>query len=442
MTTTIRTCAIFVLPAAAVLVASAVGCAGSEVAPGDVAADDRGGAADDSGGDADVEAEVSPDGEPDAEPDGEPDTVTDEGPDAVADESGADADVEPEAEADAESDEGSCVPEEHPAVPVWKAMMLLQDRSASMTGSAWWDDVEAGVTTFLAETGSTGLVVGLQYFPVRPAGAIPYACARDVECGAYGPCLVGMNVCAGSYSPGTSCMPADYATPAVDFVELPGGESSLLDSYAAATATGEATPLQPALEAVLPFVRAAVAAERIPPASLVLITDGEPTGCTSNTVAGAAAAAAAALAATPSIATHVIGLGPVDVELAPLAVAGGTGSVQRIDAGTDVATRVAVALRRIRGPRECRYEVPVPSGRPLVVDEVSVELDDPATPDGPTTVPRVADATACDAASGGWYVEDVAVPGPIVLCPTNCTDVMSYALEVTIVLGCPTETPP
>jgi len=434
MATMVRTC-IIVLLAASALVAPAAGCAASEVVPGDIVADDR-------GGEADGEAEAGPDTEPDAEPD----TVTDESPDTVADESGADedagadadADAEPEDEADGESDEGSCVREEHPAEPVWKAMLLLQDRSVSMTESAWWDDTVEGVTTFLAETGSSGLVVGLQYFPRTPRGMIPYACSFDAECGAYGPCLPGMSVCAGSYSPGTSCMPADYATPAVDFVELPGGASSLLDSYAAATATGEATPLRPALEGVLPTVRAAVAAGRIPPASVVLITDGEPTGCTNNTVTGAAVAAAAAYAATPSVPTHVIGLGPVDVALAPLAAAGGTGVVQRIDAGTDVATRVAVALRRIRGPRECRYEVPVPSGGPLVPDEVNVELDDPLSPGDPVTVSKVADATACDAAFGGWYFEDVALPGPILLCPASCAAVMSGVLEVTIVLGCPT----
>jgi hypothetical protein len=434
MATTVRTC-IIVLPAIALLFAPAVGCAVSEVVRGDIAADDRGGeASDEADGEADVEAEAGPDTEPDTEPD----TVTDESPDTVADESGADADAEPEAEADGESDEGSCVREEHPAEPVWKAMLLLLDRSVSMTGSAWWDDIVEGVTTFLAETGSTGLVVGLQYFPRTPRGMIPYACSFDAECGAYGPCLPGMSICAGSYAPGTSCMPADYATPAVDFVELPGGESSLLASFAATTATGDATPLQPALEGVLPFVRGAVAAGRAPPASVVVITDGEPTGCTNNTVAGAAVAAAAAHAATPSVPTHVIGLGPVDVALAPLAEAGGTGSVQRINTGTDVATRVAVALRRIRGPRECRYEVPVPSGGPLVPDEVNVELADPLSPGDPTIVPRVVDAAACDAASGGWYFEDVALPGPIVLCPASCAAVISDTLEVTIVLGCPT----
>ncbi len=423
----------------------AVGCATSEFVGGDFAADDAASDAGDGEATPEAEPDAEPYAEPDTEPDTEPDMTPDETPDGVDDDSGADADadadadegVEPEAEADAESDEGSCVREEHAAEPIRRGILLLQDRSASMVVSGWWSDVVTGVTTFLAESGSDGFVVGLQYFPVPPRGPIPFACSRDAECGAYGPCGVGTNVCAGSYSPGTSCMTADYATPAVGFAELPGGASALLASYAAATATGEGTPLQPALEGVMPAVRAAAAAGRASPLALVIITDGEPDGCTFNTVAGAAVTVAAAFAATPSVATHVIGLGPVDVTLAPIAAAGGTGTVQRIDAGADVATRMGVALRRIRGPRECRYEVPAPSSGPLDADLVGVELDDPASPGDPTVVPRVAAAASCDASAGGWYFEDAALPGPILLCPASCTAVLASALDVTIVLECP-----
>ena len=368
-------------------------------------------------------------------------------PDAADADADPDADVDPddgvEPEADAADDAGSCVVEERAAQPFVQALMLLHDRSISMTDVPWWEPSVEGVAEFLAQPASAGLLVGLQFFPVPPTEPVPTTCTTDTDCGLYGPCVpMSPRQCAGAFSPNTSCVYADYAVPAVALGENPAAASAAAAAYAAAEPTGEATPTQPAVRGTLEYFLEALDGVSIDLASLVLVTDGEPTGCTFNTIEDTATIVAGAFADVAAVTTHVIQFGVPEVDFTPIAAAGGTGTSHQVTATGDVAGRVAGILEGIRAARDCRYRMPVPTTTVLDVEALNLELRDPATPGGATTVPKVAAEAACSSTDGGWYFAEEPGPGPVVLCPATCEVVTTDAPEVVFVFGCPTVAAP
>lgn len=348
-------------------------------------------------------------------------------------------------DADAADDAASCLVEELPAQPFVQALMLLHDRSASMVDPAlpWWDDTRTGVVTFIDEPASDGLLVGLQFFPVPPTGPIPTTCSTDADCGLYGPCVpMTPRQCAGAFSPNTSCAYTDYLTPTVALAALPAARSALTNAYDAAEATGEATPTQPAFQGTLEYFLGALAVAPPDLASVVFVTDGQPTGCTDNTIEGTAALVAAAFAGTTSVTTHVVQLGNPTVDFSPIAAAGGTDASHFVAPDVDVAAWVTEFLRDIRAESECHYRTPTPTAGTLDVDALNLELRDPGSGTPPVTVPKVARDSDCSPTAGGWRFVAEPGPGPVVLCPATCNTVAADAPDVVFVLGCPTVTAP
>ncbi|MET0789952.1 MAG: hypothetical protein ABW061_00395, partial [Polyangiaceae bacterium] len=265
----------------------------------------------------------------------------------------------------------SCAAELTEAEVVPLDMYLMVDTSISMAetisaNSTKWSQVKSALRTFLRDEPSSGLGVGLQYFPL-PKPNVPAVCHENSDCGDASPCLVAGwcwgalqlfgevaclsdDDCAGFgpclpaalcekntnlYCPnaGTACddgkgtdlglckkLPIDgvcaqtsvceadaYATPAREIATLPAAAASLIASLDAQVPAGN-TPTGPALKGALQ--RATVWAKSHPDHRVVavLATDGLPTNCSPTNIDEVGDIAADAVAAEPSIKTFVIGV--------------------------------------------------------------------------------------------------------------------------------------
>ena len=203
-------------------------------------------------------------------------------------------------------------------------MLILMDTSGSMSTNSRLQSELAAVQTFVQELESADLSVGVQYFP------------RD----------------SGSAS---LCNASDYANPDVAIGLLPGNAAAIVASMAGKNANYTSVIIGP-LEAGINTVRAWESANPPRPGAVVMINDGGMNiGCTTETVAQAVAIAAAGFNGSPSVATHVIGVGD-DAYATDLqwwsqvpAAAGGT-LTQTHSLGTPA---ILDALRSIRATLQC-----------------------------------------------------------------------------------------
>ncbi len=271
-------------------------------------------------------------------------------------------------------------------------MYIMLDVSSSMldltaTNVSKWDAVKSALETFLQDSASAGLGVGLQYFPLAKPTA-PTSCTSNAACGDSGPCFLSFcwayptdagllpcttNAdCGNQFGPCTAlatcandetilCRPAGsncgtdpqtnkvlgactklpkstcehtascnvptYATPDQPIAALPGASAALTASIDAKMPNGQ-TPTGPALSGAIQQASAWAKAHPDHRVITVLATDGLPTECTpanGDPIDPVSATAAAGLAATPSIETFVIGVfGPDDV------TAGAPGNLDKI----------------------------------------------------------------------------------------------------------------
>ena len=164
---------------------------------------------------------------------------------------------------------------------------------------------------------------------------------------------------------------------------------------------------------------------------ILLVTDGLPSDCGSDLTNATAAAQAAADAGFP---VYVLGLGDIN-GLNSLAQAGGTG--QALSADPTMVDLVVAAMNEIRGlALPCDYAIP--AGGENMKGYINLVYDDGAGNTG--TILNVPDASSCDPTTGGWYFDQAGTR--IVACDQSCTSFKSSgsAFEVSVVLGCPTET--
>jgi hypothetical protein len=162
-------------------------------------------------------------------------------------------------------------------------MLILLDTSGSMTQTAGSETRFQGqlsaVETFVQDTDSAGLSVGVMYYP-RTSGSTAL------------------------------CTAASYATPDVTIAPLPANAGPIVASMTGKQADKVSVILGP-LEGAIGIVRAwATTAQPTAPGAVVMINDGGMgNGCSSETVAQAVAIATAGYGGTPSVVTHIISVG-------------------------------------------------------------------------------------------------------------------------------------
>jgi hypothetical protein len=88
--------------------------------------------------------------------------------------------------------DGLCGGDDFDAVLVPLDLYVMLDSSGSMTdtanGSTKWAAVQGALMSFLEDPASSGIGIGLQFFPLQAADA-PATCTSNAECGEFGPCL-------------------------------------------------------------------------------------------------------------------------------------------------------------------------------------------------------------------------------------------------------------
>lgn len=315
-----------------------------------------------------------------------------------------------------EGDAGVCLSETLGAEPVPLAMLLLMDRSGSMSGTEpnKWTMARQAMISFADTPGAAGSKLGLSLFPPDPGA-------------------------------GDQCQPSSYA-PIVPIALLPGNGTAIKDALVTRSTTGS-TPMLNALTGSIDAMRSFLTANPNEEGVIILVTDGSPGGCTGDTVANVASVAQAAATGSPKIRTFVVGMeGATFSSLDTIAAAGGgspkafNASGSAVDGGVSPQQQLLDALDAIRsGALGCEYVVPTPEASKGSVDPNTVEIDFTAGKnDPPQKFRRVADESQCGATTGGFYYDDPKAPKRIILCPASCEAVRGGTAEakVDVVLGC------
>ena len=350
-----------------------------------------------------------------------------------------DAGVTPDGSID---DAGACAAESKKAEQLPLDMYIMLDQSGSMTdavsgGGDKWNAVTTAFKTFVNQPGTAGIGIGIQYFPLDASGGgCPPTCAIDADCGAFGPCFIGICVaCAGGSS--DSCVSADYAKPDVEIAPLPGAASAFTASINKHKPTNS-TPTSAALQGAIDHAKAWGTMHPDHVVIDVLATDGDPTECDID-LNHINAIAAAGVSGMPKVLTFVIGVGSSLTALNGVAAAGGTGQAFIVDTNQNVNQQFLDALNKIRGAAlSCTYLIPVPTkGNP---DFNSVNVQYTPGGGGPVVVlPKVANKQSCPPSGNAWFYDNNASPKEILLCDATCTKVAADTKgQIDILLGCAT----
>ena len=291
---------------------------------------------------------------------------------------------------------------------------FVADKSTSMNRDAGmqsrWTAMTNALNTFLRSPSSAGLGAGLNLFPKAMGNTT----------------LCGVN---------------DYLTPVVPIGLLPGVAPQIATALAAQNLQ-QNTPTRPALEGSLTYARAEKMARATRDVAVVMVTDGDPTGCTNNSgIAPSVAVARSFYTGTPSIRTYVLGIGPSVSNLNQLAQAGGTAPARLIESGGEA--ELVAAFNAIRDNSiTCDYQIPMRPGEPL--DYTLVNLQIRVGINGSLMqVGKVANAAACGTAGGWFYDQPVPPANPpptkITLCPATCDPlVLTAGSHLDVLVGCKT----
>ncbi|HSC87933.1 MAG TPA: vWA domain-containing protein [Polyangiaceae bacterium] len=296
-----------------------------------------------------------------------------------------------------------------------------------------WDPVVASTSAFFEDADSSGVSASMVFFP---AGA-------------------------------SLCSASSYAAPEVTMRELPSTSfRTALDGYIEDDAWRGNTPTRYALEGARTYIEGVKTGNGSLEAkyAVVLVTDGEPAGCTNNTVSDARTVAQQLL--TAGFPVYVIGiLNPTDKPAASdplptewgagapwdhwgcnqdgtsnangdypcnppnalnglndIASFGGTNAAVLIDTNdTEQAKKdFKTAIDSIRSAQlSCNVGIPPnPQGGSFDKDRINVSVSVDGTKTDFAYDPECTDL-------GSWHYDDAADPQEIILCDTTCADVQS-----------------
>ncbi len=312
---------------------------------------------------------------------------------------GADAGALPEA--------GACLSEIVKAETVPLAMLVLLDRSGSMAGEKWTSATKA-VRAFADRSEVVGMQMGLQFFP-------PLA--------------------------GEDCNASAYKALPVPIAKLPDNVLSINDKLTSTVVSG-GTPMKSGLEGAIAAMQDFLA--KAPPHEgvVILVTDGDPSGCGNvANVASVAASGASPPAGAPRVRTFAVGMaGATFSNLDQIAAAGG-GDPKAFDvSGAGAGDALALALDKIRmSAIGCEFVLPLPPPEKGKLDLDSVEVEfTPGQNDPEVRIRKVAGPEACGGSTGGFYYDDPKAPSRVVLCPASCAAVKGAPIEakIDLVFGC------
>jgi hypothetical protein len=310
---------------------------------------------------------------------------------------------------DAQGADGACAVVKKQAEHLPVDLVFAIDTSFSMDFDDKWTNLSAALEAFVWDPGSTGLDIGLQFFPLRET------------------CVVS------AYE--------DLAVPLAPRANV----TTLVETAITGKRMAGGTPTVQVLQGLVAYLRANSTPGFKP--VIVLATDGVPDstclyvpdGGTPNSLANAEAVASQAFLGSPSIPVFVIGVGSDLTALNALADAGGTGSATLVAVGPDAGDpeqEFLDALDRIR-LETVPCEFSIPTGTSVDPDETNVDY---TSGGGVTrTFVCVGDAPSCSQAlDDGWYFDDATDPTEVILCSGACAVVKADpGAQIDVALGCP-----
>jgi hypothetical protein len=296
-------------------------------------------------------------------------------------------------------------------------LLMMVDSSGSMdmidTGqtTSRWENLATAIPGFVNDMASAGMFVGLDFFP--EGGNIPL------------------------------CNATDYTNADVPIGELPMNAGAIVTAVNGRM-RGGGTPTGPALQGAIQSARTYQMANPSRTIGVLLLTDGQPTGCgvsTANPTGPAAMAAQAGVTGTPPIRTYVLGLGPDAGNLDAIAAAGGTMKAYVVTNGG--AAEVTKALSELRrAMRGCDYRIPKPEGGTFDPGKANVSVREGLNGNF-VELFYIGNGSGCTASpqnptGTGWYYDNASAPTKITLCPNSCGPLQAAdGSQVNIVLGCP-----
>jgi von Willebrand factor type A domain len=305
----------------------------------------------------------------------------------------------------------ACASETQAAEQVPLAMLLVMDRSGSMTTDNRWDQARNAMVGFADSPAVLATKLGLTIFPPDT---------------------------------GDQCLSKSYA-PIVPISPLPGAAVKIKAELMARSPNG-GTPMGSALQGGVEVMNAHLTANPNEEGVIILVTDGDPGGCSGDGVATVAKIAELAAKSKPPIRTFVVGMdGATFTNLDIIAKAGG-GAPKAFTAskgapgGQSPQQQLLDALQKIRsGAIGCEYVLPVPDTTKgvLALDSVIVNFS-PGNDEPEVGFRRVWSEADCSQATGGFYYDDNDAPKRIILCSASCDDVRSASAngKVDVLLGC------
>ena len=277
-------------------------------------------------------------------------------------------------------------------------LAFIFDKSGSMGNDEKWSSATGALRDFFADANSTGVSASLQFFPS------------------------GNDQCDGN----------GYAMPEVAMKALP-------DAVTFANAMSKrnpdgATPTLPALQGAVEYAKQQATLNPNERSLVVLVTDGEPNGCSSTIDA---VSQTALDGANKNVLTYVVGVGPLLDNLNKIAQAGGTQKAILVPTNnpSQAKDELQKALQSIRGKAMCELAIPAAApGTNLDFQTVNVAF----TPAGGAkeTLTYDKDCTA----GAGWHYDDPAKPSKISLCAASCAAIQKASGgKVELSIGCATK---
>jgi hypothetical protein len=297
-------------------------------------------------------------------------------------------------------------------------------------GPTRWELAATALTQFFQDPGAADLGVALRFYPHDLPAA---GCVGDM--GGFG---------ADAGTPGMGCDINACAMPLVDMGVLKADpapvdthEAALVNAVMASAPGTESmgTPTFVALSGAAQWSLAYQQAHPEQRTVIVLVTDGQPNGCSTN-IDDIAAVAADALA-TADIRTYAIGLAVGADFLNTIAMAGGTDQAFVVNDGATATADLLAALNAIRGMSlACDFPVPASTTSGMAIDPTLINVNFTSTAGTEVELGMVGSEADCGTQQA-WYYDNPAMPTRIILCPESCTTVTGdLNASIEILAGC------
>jgi hypothetical protein len=254
--------------------------------------------------------------------------------------------------------------------------------------------------------------------------------------------MMGMGSAGGCSVEACAQMLVDMGTLTAESAPTDAQEAALVSAVmTSAPSESQGTPISAALDGALTWATAYQAANTDQRTVVVLVTDGEPNGCSTNW-ADINQIAANALA-TSGVATYAVGLTTVSGgglsqgDMNGLAVAGGTEHAFFVADSPTAAADLLRTLNDIRGSAlACDFPLPASTTDGMAVDPMLINVNYTPSASEPVLLGLVGSAAECGTEQA-WYYDDPVNPTRLVLCPAACETVTADpGAQIEILAGC------